>query len=192
MALKSVVPRRGSVAIWLRDGACDRLVRSRDFRLCLPSPGSASVGKVFVRDFIEVARPFEEVAPRLVRDTDWLNPIVHDALEQVREGGYSTPVDGPAGDGVAPTAVHCVRGLFRIRADSLVVSLHWDIDPPGGVLPVLDGDLEVAPLGERRSQVSLSAYCPPFGRTDPARQRGAEVAMRAFLERLAAFFTTTS
>jgi len=51
----------------------------------------------------------------------------------------------------------------------------------GGAVPTL-----------RRSQVSLSAYCPPFGRTDPARQRGAEVAMRAFLERLAAFFTTTS
>jgi hypothetical protein len=147
---------------------------------------------MFVRDFIEVARPFEEVAPRLVRDTDWLKPVVHDALALVRDVGSSPQAGGPATDGVAPTVVHCVRGLFRIRADSLVVSLHWDTDPPGGVIPVLDGDLEVAPLGERRSQVSLSAQCPPYGREDPARQRSVEGAMRAFLERLATLFTTTA
>jgi len=140
---------------------------------------------MFVRDFIEVPRPFEEVAPRLVRDASWLNPIVHDALKQASEVGHSEAPNGSATDGAAPTAVHCIRGRIRIRTDSLVVLVHWDTDPPGGVLPVLDGDLEVAPLSESRSQVSLSACCPPYGRADPATERVVEVAMRAFLERLA-------
>ena len=141
-----------------------------------------------MRDFIEVPRPFEEVAPGLVRDAQWLNPIVHHALEEASEAGHREPVDGTGTDGAALTSVHCVRGPVRIRADSLVVPVHWDTDPPDGVLPVLDGDLEVAPLGESRSQVSFSAYCRPYGRWDPGTQRVAEVAMRAFLERLAALF----
>ena len=36
---------------------------------------------MFVRDFVEVFQPFEAVAPCLVRDASWLDPIAHDALD---------------------------------------------------------------------------------------------------------------
>lgn len=147
---------------------------------------------MFVRDFIEVPRPFEEVAPWLVRDASWLDPIVHDALKRANAPDQGVASDGSATRDGPPTAVHCVRGPVHVRTDSLVVSVRWDTNPPGGVLPVLDGDLEVAPLGQSRSQVSLSAQCQPSGRTDPALQRVAEIAVRTFLEQLAALFKDPS
>jgi hypothetical protein len=143
---------------------------------------------MFVRDFIQVSRPFEDVAPRLVRDADWLNPVVHDALEDAMRAHETWPPGAPIGAELASPAVRCTRGPVRIRTDTLVVLLRWEADPPIGPIPSLEGDLEVAPMGESRSQLSLSAQCAPFGRSDPASQRVVETGLRAFLERLALVF----
>jgi hypothetical protein len=143
---------------------------------------------MFVRDFVEVPRPFEEVVHRLVDDSTWLNAIVHDTLKVANQVGYRGVPEASATDAVTPPAVHCIRGPARIRTDSIIVPVHWATEPHRGLLPVLDGELEIAALSESHALVSLHADFPPYGRDDPAIERVAEAALRTFLDHLAALF----
>ncbi len=70
------------------------------------------------------------------------------------------------------------------------IPMSWRATGPSGIFPVLEGDLEVAPLGPQRTQLSLSAqYRPPLGfigRTvDRALlSRVAEATVKNFVERV--------
>jgi hypothetical protein len=144
-------------------------------------------GTMFVRDFIEIPRPFEAVAPRLVREAAWLDPIARDALaEAVATLGELRP-DQPVDLGLAPLTVRCARGPARLRADALVMPLRWDTNVPAALVPPVDGDLEVVPLGGERSQISLdaSARVAP-GAGNGITRRVVETSLRVFLRRLAA------
>jgi hypothetical protein len=140
---------------------------------------------MFVRDFIEVSQPFEAIAPRLVRNANWLDPIAHHAVEQTMATLFAQHPDRP--DPLAvPLQVRCVRGTVRLRADALVMPLRWESNVPSSVLPNLDGDLEIVPLGSARSQIGINARGSTVqSDSDEATRRAVEIGLRAFLRELA-------
>jgi hypothetical protein len=142
---------------------------------------------MFVRDFIEIGQPFEAVAPRLVRDAAWLEPIAHDALaEAVTTFGALRP-DQPVHQVLSRLSVRCERGPVRFRSDALVMPLRWETNLPAFMLPSLDGDLEVVPLGADRSQLALNATMDAFSSDrDAIALRVVETSLRSFLRQLAA------
>lgn len=86
----------------------------------------------------------------------------------------------------------CVRlDEARRRGDVLVVPMCWEASRHARLLPTMDADLEVAPLGPDVTQVSLlGRYDPPLGAAGRAvdrllLHRVAEASVRSFLNRLA-------
>jgi hypothetical protein len=71
-----------------------------------------------------------------------------------------------------------------------VFPLRWQASGHPGLFPALDADLEVAPLGDARTQLAMSArYVPPFGAVGRAIDRAllsrvAEATLKDFLDRL--------
>jgi len=121
---------------------------------------------MFVRDFIHIAQPFENVAPRFVSGANWLLEVAGDDTATVR---YET---GPA----------------RARLDSLIVPIVMDDTTEEG-LPRLVADLEISPLGPERSQLTLSAIyrrSEDTGADAVMAQRAVEAGVRRFLQALAA------
>ena len=71
-----------------------------------------------------------------------------------------------------------------------VVPLRWTATGAAGLFPSLDADLEVAPLGHDRCQLSMSArYVPPLGAVGRAIDRAllfrvAEATIKDFLDQV--------
>jgi len=71
-----------------------------------------------------------------------------------------------------------------------VVPLRWTATGASGLFPALDADLEIAPLGHERCQLSLSArYVPPLGALGRAIDRAllfrvAEATIKDFLDQV--------
>ncbi len=71
-----------------------------------------------------------------------------------------------------------------------VVPLRWTATGATGLFPAMDADLEVAPLGHDRCQLSISArYVPPLGALGRAMDRAllfrvAEATIKDFLDRV--------
>jgi len=167
---------------------------------------------MFVRDFILVARPFQSVAPRFLRDPRWLRPIVDDAVDEaarVSNALAGSPV--PSGDLRGNVAIELERaqtvrldrGAVRPRARGLVVPIAWSHAVDLSWFPPISGDLEIAPIGLSRSQLVLNAtyqgpdqvddITGPTARTGAAApidsvlvHRVVETGVRAFLQNLAA------
>src|SRR5450631_2800447 len=125
---------------------CRLTPRSRDLRLSLGSVRAWNPEMVFARDFIEIPQPFEAVAPRLVRDATWFEPIARDAVEEVVATMGELYSDQSVHGGLAPLTVRCTRGPIRLRGGALVVPLSWETSPPTALVPSMDCDLEVVPL----------------------------------------------
>ena len=59
-----------------------------------------------------------------------------------------------------------VRKLSRpgLRTPQVVVQLRWSASGPTELFPVMEADLEIAPMGARQSQLGFSgSYDPPLG-----------------------------
>jgi hypothetical protein len=148
---------------------------------------------MFVRDFIDIPQPFEAVAPRLVRDPAWLNPIAHDALQDAVTAMGGLRPDQAVDVRLSQLDVRCTRGPVRLRVDTLVMPMRWDTNLPESVLPSLDGELEVLPLGADRSQLALNATTPrSASQRDAITRRVIETSLRVFLRRLAGSFDLVS
>ena len=71
-----------------------------------------------------------------------------------------------------------------------VIPMRWSPTGASGLFPALDADLEVAPLGHDRCQLSMSArYVPPLGPVGRAIDRAvlfrvAEATIKDFLDRV--------
>jgi hypothetical protein len=144
---------------------------------------------VFLQDFVDVHRPAAEVGERLAEGSAWLAPLAAAA------GGDATSLlvrIGPQrlGDLVART-VRVRLGTPSARGDLLLVPLRWEDAQHPALFPVLDGDLEIAPLDPDRCRMVLYAsYRPPLrglGKVidDALLHRVAESTVRAFLLRAA-------
>ena len=113
---------------------------------------------MFARDYVDLDRPFPDVALRFVPDTDWLVPLAERAVRSAR-----ALIDRLAGDaGDAPDdrvvdggPVRCDTGPVRTAGVGILVPVSITVDG-GSALPHLVGELEVAPVGHLHSQVSVN------------------------------------
>jgi hypothetical protein len=83
-------------------------------------------------------------------------------------------------------------GVPHERGEALVVPLAWRSSELPGLFPVLDGDLELAPVDPDQCRLTLSAsYVPPFGELGRQLDRAvlhrvARSTARSFVARVAA------
>lgn len=149
---------------------------------------------MFIEDFIDVDLPFARVGPLLAGEpAGWLGACAERAEE---EGADVVVRIGPGGLlAGARQRVRVQTGAPRPRADGLVVPLGWRTIRLQMLFPSLEGDLEVAKLGEDRCRLTLSGqYNPPLGAVGATLDRRllhrvAASTVRSFLQEVAAALT---
>ncbi len=148
---------------------------------------------LLIQDFADVERPVEAIRGRFVGDGRWLAPLAGAANDE----GESLRIRiGPDWAALRMTQeVQVELGPPHQRGDAIVVPISWQAVGLRSLFPMLDGDVELAPLGEERCRLTLSAsYVPPLGelgaRLDAALlHKVAASTVRSFLARLAASLT---
>jgi hypothetical protein len=78
---------------------------------------------------------------------------------------------GPLGDTPGVTKLVAVRALDPVyREDLMTVALRWEATgAAGGLFPVLDANVTLAPAGEHSTRLALTgSYRPPLGRIGAA------------------------
>lgn len=145
---------------------------------------------LLIQDFADVDRPLESVRGRFVGDGRWLAPLADAANDEGESLRIRIGPDWASGRMTHQVQVHL--GPPHQRGDAIVVPISWEAVGLRSLFPMLDGDVELAPLGEQRCRLTLSAsYVPPLGelgaRLDAALlHRVAASTVRSFLARLAA------
>lgn len=132
----------------------------------------------FIDDFIDVASPFETLRARFSGDGQWLAPL---ATVATQDGDNFQMRIGPSwAAGFVTHEVKITLWPPRERGLALARSLTWTPNDWQFLFPLLDGDLELAPIGPDQCRISLAAtYTPALGRF------GVQVD-RALLHRVAA------
>jgi hypothetical protein len=144
---------------------------------------------MFARYFIEVPLPADQVERALLDSpAEWLSAIAGAAQE--RGNGLLAEV------GVGPLEAGLRRRVSLrlgepVRFPSMTsVPLTWEPVGLEGLLPRLDANIELGPLGEDRTQLAISArYQPPLGVVGHAidrvlLHRVAEATLKDFLDRV--------
>lgn len=144
---------------------------------------------IFLHDFVDVGCPAGVARTRLGADGTWLSGVADAAAG---EGETLLVRLGSVNGSHHPTIGIRVRlGEGASRGEAWVVPIRWEAARLSPLFPVLDGDLEVAPLGADECRLLLQAtYRPPLdgvGRLLDAAllHRVAESTVRSFLLRLA-------
>jgi len=143
---------------------------------------------MFARYFIELPVPAERVEERLLHDPEsWLPGLAREANR--RGDALLAEVGFGRTHRVARTVE--IRCGTPIRAGSkFAMPLRWSASGMTGLFPELEADLEVAPLGEGRTQLAMNArYAPPLGPVGTAIDRAvlfrvAEATIKDFLDRV--------
>jgi len=145
--------------------------------------------RLLLQEFTDVSRPFALARARLVGDEGWFAPFATAAEEDGRDLYLRL---GPTwASGLAARKVRVTLGAPHERGEALVVPLAWRSSELTGLFPVLDGDLEIAPVDPERCRLTLSAsYEPPFGELGRQLDRAllhrvAQSTARSFLARVA-------
>lgn len=144
---------------------------------------------MFARYFVELPISAVEVERTLSRDPrQWLPGLA----ERANHRGDTLLAEVGFGEAVRIKRSVVVELGPPVRAGSKTVfPLGWAASGPAGLFPALDADLEVAPLGSGRTQLSMSArYKPPLGAVGRALDRAllsrvAEATLKNFLDRVA-------
>ncbi len=144
---------------------------------------------MFIRYFLDLPLPFEDVEARLLAAPEvWVPGLARDA----EDGGEHllAEVGFPVDDRRVGKTVQIELGTpFRIPSKT-ILPLMWTATGPERLFPSLDADLEIAPLGRNRTQLSISArYLPPLGAVGRALDRAllhrvAEATIKDFLDRV--------
>lgn len=144
---------------------------------------------MFLQDFVDVDRACSVVSRRLAGGDWWLANLANEA-------GSDTEMQlmriGPAsfGDWIA-REVRVRIGRSSASGDATLVPLRWEDARRPHLFPVLDGNIEIVPLGPARCRVVLSAtYRPPFEGVGQLLDhaflhRVAESTVRSFLTQIA-------
>ncbi|MGB9111702.1 MAG: hypothetical protein WCF24_03135 [Acidimicrobiales bacterium] len=117
---------------------------------------------IFLEDYIDVPMHLAAIEQRFLAGGGWLAPFANSAEH---EGEALLMRLGPAWGGgrIAREVRVRIRGT-RTRGEANVISLTWVDAQRPGLFPVLDGDLELAPVGDESCRLTLSAtYTPPLG-----------------------------
>ena len=144
---------------------------------------------ILIRDFADVARPLGQIRARFLGDPLWLSPLAGAAQ------GDGDAVRLRVGPDWAPESVarsvEVTVGLVHRRGTSLVVPLSWEATGLRSMFPLLDGEVEVAPLDEQSSRLTFSgSYTPPWGQVGATLDRAllhrvATSTVRSFLNQIA-------
>jgi hypothetical protein len=158
--------------------------------LDVTEPDTKKRNPIFIEDFYDIARPFYALQDRFCADGQWLAPL---ATEATRAGESLRVRIGPIWAAHMITReVHVTLWPARERDSSLVRSLSWVPSEWQSLFPLLDGDIELAPIDPVWCRLSMAvAYTPPLGgfgaRVDRALfHRVAESTVRSFLTQVAA------
>jgi len=118
---------------------------------------------MFVRYYLELALPFEEVENTLLREPqDWV-PGLAEAAEARGEVLLAEVGFGPPGRRLEKRVQIELGRPFQLASKS-VLPMTWRATGPQAAFPSLEADIEVAPIGQNRTQLSVSArYQPPLG-----------------------------
>src|SRR6266487_152203 len=136
------------------------------------------MASMFVRAFTDVPAPFDLAEDALLRSPQtWVPGLASDAdargerlLAEVGVGRPGLRLD---------KRVEIEIGRPMRFPSKTVLPVSWHAAGGKGLFPELEGDVEIAPMGRARSQLSLSArYVPPLG-------TAGKVADRALLHRVA-------
>ena len=146
--------------------------------------------RLFLQESTDAPRSLAVARARLVGDEGWFAALAS-AAEQDGEALYLRL--GPTWvSGRAARKVRVTLGVPHERGQALVVPLAWRSSDLPGLFPVLDGDLELAPIELDSCRLTLSAsYVPPFGELGRQLDRAvlhrvARSTARSFLSRVAA------
>lgn len=145
---------------------------------------------MFIRYYVELSHPMAKLERAFLQSAATWMPdmaVVADERGQrlLTEVGF--PVDGHYR---IAKQVSVMIGKTIHSSNRTLVPISWRATGPSGLFPVLDGDLELAPLGPTRTQLALSAqYRPPLGligRTfdRTVLSRVAEATIKDFVDRI--------
>ena len=117
---------------------------------------------IFIQDFADIDRSFEHVRTRFAGESEWLSPLASAATE---DGEALRMRIGPSwAAGIVTREVSVTLGPWRPRGDAISRSLAWRASELQSLFPLLEGDIELAPIGEEGSRISLAVvYTPPLG-----------------------------
>jgi hypothetical protein len=117
----------------------------------------------FIEDFVDVASPFDTLRARFSGDGRWLAPL---ATVATQDGDIFQMRIGPSwAAGIVTREVNVTLWPPRQRGYALARSLTWTPSDWQFLFPLLDGDLELAPIGPDQCRISLAAtYTPALGR----------------------------
>ena len=146
---------------------------------------------MLVYDFIRISLPVAQVRHRLF-------VAVSGLWQQVAEAAYDEGEEllsrvgpfGPVPGLSKAVSVHVSN--VRVRGEAFVVQLQWSASGPTELFPVMEADLEIAPMGTHQSQLGFSgSYDPPLGSFGRQLDRLllhqlAEATVRAMLRQLVA------
>lgn len=146
---------------------------------------------VFLSDFTDIERPVDVVKPFL-DDAGWLTPL---ACASVAEADLwlSLETARPPGRQRVPP-VHVRLGPWRAQGVGQIVAMRWETPAVGAMFPLLDGEIELVPLGRERCRLVLAASyrARPVGaeraRGPGSLNRAGEFALRCFLHHVARTF----
>jgi hypothetical protein len=149
------------------------------------------LGGMFVRYYVEIPLPPDDVEAALLgAPADWLSALAEEA-DQRGDGLLAEVGVGPLGPRLGRRVTVSLGAPTRFPTKTLL-PFTWRPTSGNGLLPDLDGDLELGALGPRRTQLALSArYRPPLGGLGRAADRVllhrvAEATVKDFLDRAAA------
>jgi hypothetical protein len=145
---------------------------------------------MFIRYYLDLSLPFEEVEEGLLADPEvWLPGVAREAEDRgeqlLGEVGFSFEDDHRLSK-----EVHIVLGPPYRTSGKTLLPLSWKATGPERLFPSLDADLEIAALGRSRTQLSISArYRPPLGVVGKTLDRVllhrvAEATVKDFLDRV--------
>ncbi|HYV02527.1 MAG TPA: hypothetical protein VEM93_09395, partial [Actinomycetota bacterium] len=118
---------------------------------------------MFVRYYVDVPLPFEQVERALLDDPERWVPGIAEGAQARAETLMAEVGFGPNGRRVGKKVIIDFGQTMRFPSRT-IVPLSWRASGPEGLFPVLDADLEVAALGPNRTQLSMNArYRPPLG-----------------------------
>jgi len=146
---------------------------------------------VFVRYYLELQLPFDEVERALLADpASWLPGMATEAEDQGER--LRIEVGFEAGDDrrIEREVQIEVGEPASVPSTTTTLPITWRAKHGARAFPQLDADIEIAALGSRRTQLSMSArYRPPLGMIGRAldkalMHRVAEATVKDFLDRV--------
>lgn len=145
---------------------------------------------MFIRYYLDLAVPFDDVEGALLAEpSTWVPGIALDAEAGGQRLLAEVGFDVDASRRVDKEVEIEIGEPYAIPAKTML-PITWKATAAERIFPQLEADIEIAPLGTSRTQLSISArYRPPLGPVGRALDRAllhrvAEATVKDFLDRV--------